>query len=152
MSNPVGYAPIRLRGNGPVTMELPYSFVYDLEMLRDSNGEGNVNEPFVPGGARRKKRQLSDPALPVEQTLQTVEISFRPVEVGTTDLLHTESKDFIHQLRVSLISQDIHGVNNHSLCSMQAFTCISMSASATLKTQEGLGMRLKYRPHLLLPV
>ena len=107
MSNPPGYASIRLRGNGPVTMELPYSFIYDLEMLRDSSNGGNVNEPFVPGGARRKRRQLSDPALPLETTLQTVEVSFRPVEVGTTDLLHTESKDFIHQLRVSSILQYI---------------------------------------------
>lgn len=103
MCAPTGYAPIRLHGNGPVSMDLPYSFVYDLEMYKGSSG-GPSNEPIVPGSATRKRRQISDPESPQERTLQRVEISFRPVDVGASDLLHTESKDFVHLLRVSPIT------------------------------------------------
>ena len=156
MSNPPGYAPIRLRGNGPVTMELPYSFVYDLEMLGGSSNGGNVNEPFVPGGARRKRRQVSDGESQLQRTLQTVEVSFRPVEVGTTDLLHTESKDFIHQLRVSSIPQREREREREREKSHSAFACISMLQlcnieRAALKKTGSMGMRLEPPHHSLLP-
>ena len=81
-------------------MNLSYSFLYDLEMLKRSGG-GTEEDGVGPGvGGRRK---VSDPESS-EETLQKVEIRFRPVEVGNSVLLHSENKDFIHRLTVSFIT------------------------------------------------
>ena len=98
-----GYAPIRLRGTGHVSINLSYSFLYDLKMLKRRGGD-TLEESAGPGvGARRKRRQVSDPESPVV-TLQKVEIRFRPVEVGDSVLLQADNKDFVHRLTVSSIT------------------------------------------------
>ena len=91
-----------MHGNGHVTLDLPYSFFYDLKVLRENESEG---EPTVPGAKkRRKRRQVNDPENPATK-LQKVDITFRPVEVGASVLLHSESQRYIHQLMVSTVSK-----------------------------------------------
>ena len=95
----VGYAPIRLHGNSHLTLDLPYSFFYDLKVLKQSGG--NDGGPSVPGGRRRRKRRQEN----VQETLQRVDITFRPVEVGASVLLQSESQRYIHKLMVSRVSK-----------------------------------------------
>lgn len=76
-----------------MTLDLPYSFFYDLQVLKQSGG--NDGTPNVPVRRRRKRRQMN------ESILQRVDIVFRPVEVGASVLLHSESQRYIHQLMVS---------------------------------------------------
>ena len=92
----IDYAPIRLHGNGHVTFDLPYSFFYDLKVLNQSGG--GDGEPSIPDGKRRKRRQENGQAI-----LQRVDITFRPVDVGASVLLHSESQRYIHQLMVSRV-------------------------------------------------
>lgn len=80
-------------------MNLSYPFFYDLEMLKRST-EGGMEEAVGPGGARRKRKQVRDTESS-ETTLQKVDITFRPVEVGDSVLLHSENQNFVHQLTVS---------------------------------------------------
>ena len=68
-------------------------------MMRRSGGSNTVGLGG-PGGERRKKKQVNDPESS-DVTLQKVDIRFRPVEIGTSVLLHSENQDFIHQLMVS---------------------------------------------------
>lgn len=93
----IGYAPIRLHGNGHVTLDLPYSFFYDLKVMKQ-NGGNDGGGPSIPGGKRRKRRQEN-----VQETLQKVDLTFRPVEVGASVLLHSETERYIHQLMVSRV-------------------------------------------------
>jgi hypothetical protein len=58
---------------------------------------GNDGGPSIPDGRRRKRRQENVQ----EEILQKVDITFRPVEVGASVLLHSESQRYIHQLMVS---------------------------------------------------
>ena len=92
-----GYAPIRLHGNSHVTLDLPYSFFYDLKVIKQSGGN-NGGGPSIPGGKRRKRRQEN-----VQEILQKVELTFRPVEVGASVLLHSETERYVHQLMVSRV-------------------------------------------------
>ena len=77
-----------------MTLNLPYSFFYDLEVLRQ--GGGSDGGPSVPGGKRRKRMQEN-----IDETLQKVDITFRLVDVGASVLLHSESQRYIHELMVS---------------------------------------------------
>ena len=70
-------------------------------MLKQSGG--NDGGPNVPGGKRRKRSQVNDPETSSTTTLQKVDITFRPVEVGASVLLHSESQRYIHQLMVSTV-------------------------------------------------
>ena len=79
-------------------MDLPDAFFYDLEMFKRS-GEGNMEETVGPGTTTKKRRQVDDQI----SSLQKVEVRFRPVEVGATVLLHSESQDYVHQLKVSMV-------------------------------------------------
>ena len=78
-----------------MTLNLPYSFFYDLKVMKQSGGN-NGGGPSIPGGKRRKRRQEN-----VQEILQKVELTFRPVEVGAGVLLHSETERYVHQLMVS---------------------------------------------------
>ncbi len=83
-----------MHGNGHVTLDLPYAFFYDLNVTKQRGG--NDGGPSIPGGKRRKRREEN-----VQEILQKVDITFRPVDVGASVLLHSESQRYIHQLMVS---------------------------------------------------
>ena len=50
----------------------------------------------------REGMQLNDLENPTT-TLQKVDITFRPIEIGASVLLHSESQRYIHQMMVSRV-------------------------------------------------
>lgn len=94
-----GYAPIRFHGNSKVDLTLDYSFFYDLELQTQ---EGDINQPINTGAGerRRRRRQNVDPDAELGETIQSVNISFRPVEVGNGVLLYSRTRSSVHLLKV----------------------------------------------------
>ena len=84
-----GYAPIKFQGDAKAEISLGYSFFYDLATVDTSTGAG-------PQQRRRRRRR----SVGGEEVLQTVEISFRPVEVRRGILLYSRTQTSIHVLKV----------------------------------------------------
>lgn len=69
-------------------------------MIKISN-DVNVDGSVQPGTAVRRRKRADNEPSSSDTTLQKVELRFRPVQVGASVLLHSESPDFVHQLAVS---------------------------------------------------
>ena len=97
-----GYAPIRFYGNTRVDFTLDYSFFYDLELQRTQVG-GVTREDIDVGpgpGKKRRRRQMAGTDSEPEETIQSVNISFRPVEVSNGVLLYSRTRSSVHLLKV----------------------------------------------------
>lgn len=89
---PSGYAPIRFHGNSKVDLILDYAFFSDLELQRRQAMSTTASPD-----PERKKREVSSPS---SATVQTLELSFRPVDVSNSVLLHSQTPTFNHTLQV----------------------------------------------------
>lgn len=87
---PSGYAPIRFHGNSKADLELDYSFFSDLELQKRMENPTITTTP----GQERKKRAISN------TTVQTLDITFRPVDVDSSVLLYSRTQTAIHILKV----------------------------------------------------
>ena len=92
-----GFAPIRFFGNNQVSLELDYSFFSELEAQKRVT---DVESTTPATSTQRRKRSIFDTPRS-EDTVQVVEVTFRPIEVSTSILLHSRTSTLSHELKVN---------------------------------------------------
>lgn len=106
-----GYAPIRFRGSTRVSLNLGYSFFYDLQVRKSalSVAPGGANTGPATGtgvgtGPARRRRDVRGRRNTVgvaSAETQVVEVWFRLVDVRSAVLLHSRSSSSVHLIWVS---------------------------------------------------
>ena len=96
----IGYSPIQFKGSTKVSLNLSYSFFYDLEIqnsrLLQENEDISPDAQGTTPARKRRKRTLEDD----EREIQVVEVQFRLVEVRSSVLLYSKTSSSVHILMV----------------------------------------------------